>query len=308
MAVVEHHFRVMASDVHLIVVDPIRGAMHEAEQRLVQLEQRWSRFLLDSDITRVNTSQGEWVPVAADTLTLIETMQAASFETDGRFDPILMHELLAAGYTTSIEDPARVSVTINTSSMGLSVHDVVVDGPQLQVWVPPGLALDPGGLGKGLAADLVVNWFLASGSAGAMVSIGGDLFAAGGPPTPNGWQVVIEDPLDIHRDLLTMELAGGGVATSSIRSRRWIHEGSDRHHLIDPSSRDCSTTDLAAVTVVAATGWLAEAHATAAILAGSDGVIGYLKSKGLTGLATTIDGSRLATEDLEVRTVQDASR
>ena len=308
MAVVEHHFRVMASDVHLIVVDPARGATRDAERRLVEIEQRWSRFLPDSDITTINTSRGNWVPVTADTLTLLETMQAASLATGGRFDPTLMHELLAAGYTTSIEDPARVSVTINTSCMGISVHDLVVDGPRSQVWVPPGLALDPGGLGKGLAADLVVGWLLATGSAGAMVSIGGDLFAAGRPPAPNGWQVVIEDPLDIHRDVLTMELAGGGVATSSTRSRRWIHNGSDRHHLIDPSSRDCSTTDLAAVTVVAATGWLAEAHATAAILTGSDGVIGYLASKGLSGVATTLGGSQLATDDLKVRTVQDASR
>ncbi len=177
-----------------------------------------------------------------------------------------------------------------------------------QVWVPPGLALDPGGLGKGLAADLVVGWLLATGSAGAMVSIGGDLFAAGRPPAPDGWQVVIEDPLDVHRDLLTIELAGGGVATSSTRSRRWIQEGSDRHHLIDPGSRACSTTDLAAVTVVAATGWLAEAHATAAILMGSDGVIEYLTSKGLTGLATTLDGSQLRTEDLDVRSRQGAVR
>lgn len=298
----------MASDVHLIVVDPARGAIPDAERRLVELEQRWSRFLPDSDITGINTSDGDWVPVATGTLALIETMQAASHATDGRFDPTLMHELLAAGYTTSIEDPARVSVTISTSCMGLTVHDVVVDGPQSQVWVPPGLALDPGGLGKGLAADLVVNWLLSRGSAGAMVSIGGDLFAAGQPPAPAGWQVVIEDPLDIHRDLLTMEMAGGGVSTSSTRSRRWIYEGSDRHHLIDPGSRDCSTTDLAAVTVVAATGWLAEAHATAAILTGSAGVIEYLTLKGLTGLATTHDGSQLATDDLDVRALQGASR
>lgn len=306
MAVVEHHFRVMASETHLVVVDPAPGAIPAAERRLHQLEQRWSRFLRDSDISRIATSQEQWVPVSSDTLILIEAMQAASVETDGRFDPTLMHELLVAGYTASIEDPARVSVTIDMSCMGLSVHDVILDGPRSQVWVPPGLALDPGGLGKGLAADLVVKELLAGGSAGALVSIGGDLFAAGRPPTPTGWQVVIEDPLEVDRDLLTMEFDGGGVATSSTRSRRWRVDDSTRHHLIDPTSRDCSTTDLAAVTVVAAAGWQAEAHATSAILAGSDGVIDYLTSNGLTGLATTLDGSYILTENL--RPMQEASR
>lgn len=307
MAVAEHHFRVMASETQLIVLDPAAGAIEAAERRLHQLEQRWSRFLPDSDITRINTSHEQWVPVAPETLILIGTMQAASTETDGRFDPTLMHELLVAGYTTSIDDPARVSVTIEMSCMGLSVHDVIVDGPRSQVWVPPGLALDPGGLGKGLAADLAVNELLAGGSAGALVSIGGDLFAAGRPPTPTGWLVVIEDPLEVDRDLLTMEFDGGGVATSSTLSRRWSIDGSTRHHLIDPTSRDCSTTDLAAVTVVAATGWQAEAHATAAILAGSDGVIHYLASNGLTGVATTHDGARLVTDNVNGRALHEVS-
>ncbi len=307
MAVVEHHFRVMASEAHVIVVDPAPGAIKNAERRLHQLEQRWSRFLGGSDISRINMSQEEWVPVSSDTLVLIETMQAASVETDGRFDPTLMHELLVAGYTASIEDPARVSVTIDISCMGLSVHDVILDGPRSQVWVPPGLALDPGGLGKGLAADLVVNELLADGSAGALVSIGGDLFAAGRPPTPTGWQIVVEDPLEVDHDLLTIEFDGGGVATSSTVSRRWQHDGSTRHHLIDPTSRDCSTTDLAGVTVVAATGWQAEAHATGAILVGSDGVIDYLRSNGLTGVGTTLDGSHFASDNLNARPTLEAS-
>ena len=58
------------------------------------------------------------------------------------------------------------------------------------------------------------------------------------------------------------------MATSSTRSRRWIHDGAIRHHVIDPASGAMSDTDLAAVTVIARSGWLAEAHATAAILAG----------------------------------------
>ncbi len=308
MAVVEHHFRVMASEAHLIVVDPAPEAIRDAELRLRQLEQRWSRFLFDSDITRINTSHDPWVPVSSDTLMLIETMQTAAVETDGRFDPTLMYELLAAGYTTSIEDPARVSATISTSCMSTSVRDVVLDGPQSQVWVPPGLALDPGGLGKGLAADLVVNGLLEGGSAGALVSIGGDLFAAGLPSSSAGWQVVVEDPLDVDRDLLTMEFDGGGVATSSTRSRRWSHDGAARHHVIDPTSRDCSPTDLVAVTVVAASGWQAEAHATAAILAGSERVLDYLGSVGLAGVATALDGRRLATDELADFALMRASR
>ena len=87
-------------------------------------------------------------------------------------------------------------------------------------------------------------------------------------------------------------------ATSSTRSRRWIHEGVVRHHVIDPASGAMSDTDLAAVTVIARRGWLAEAHATAAILAGEAGLLEYLAAHDLSGLAVTTSGARLATPDL----------
>jgi thiamine biosynthesis lipoprotein len=68
--------------------------------------------------------------------------------------------------------------------------------------------------------------------------------------------------------------------------------------VIDPWTGEPATTDLASVTVVARSGWLAEAHATAAILAGSEGVVDYLDRHELTGLAVTADDRVLATDDL----------
>jgi thiamine biosynthesis lipoprotein ApbE len=59
-----------------------------------------------------------------------------------------------------------------------------------------------------------------------------------------------------------------------------------------------STTDLSSVTVLARSGWLAEVHATAAILAGSSEVIEYLGRHELSGLAVAGDDRVLATDDL----------
>ena len=49
---------------------------------------------------------------------------------------------------------------------------------------------------------------------------------------------------------------------------------------------------------MARSGWLAEAHATAAILAGSHEVIGYLDRHDLSGVVVTNDNQVLATDDL----------
>ena len=84
------------------------------------------------------------------------------------------------------------------------------------------------------------------------------------------WRVDIERADPTGTPLCHATIDHGGVATSSTRSRRWTHDGKVHHHAIDPATGEQSATDLAAVTVFAATGWQAEAFATAALLAGSE--------------------------------------
>ena len=55
--------------------------------------------------------------------------------------------------------------------------------------------------------------------------------------------------------------------------------------------------EIAAVTVFAPAGWLAEAHATATLAAGSDGAIEHLEANGLSGIAVSdsLDDARVFT-------------
>jgi thiamine biosynthesis lipoprotein len=288
----------MASDAHVIAVDASAGAVVDAERLLHRIEQRWSRFLPDSDITRINLAEGRPVVVDPLTITLIATMAEAWQITQGRYDPTILPVLVADGYRASIDQPSRVTSLPATARHVGGVAAVTIDAEQRTVTAPPEVTLDPGGIGKGLAADLVVGQLLAAGAAGALVDVGGDLACAGTPVLPGGWAVTVERPDDPDADLVTFAVSGGGVATSSTRSRCWLHEGATRHHVIDPTCGAMSDTDLAAVTVIARSGWMAEAHATAAILAGRAGMVGYLAAHDLSGLGVTMDGVLLATHDL----------
>ncbi len=290
----------MASTIQVTLVDPEPGATDFAQYRLREIEEHWSRFLDSSDITRINHNPAVWVPVASDTIILIQTMQLAGHATAGRYDPTYLHQLLSTGYSSSIDDPSRITIAIDSPSRDHTVQDVRIDAATSSVYVPVGLSLDPGGIGKGLAADLVVTELLQAGTAGALISVGGDIAAAGQAPTTDGWVIQVEDALDPSEILTVLAISDGGVATSSTRTRRWISDGTERHHLIDPVTGTTSETDLAAVTVVANAGWLAEAHATAALLLGAEGAIGYLESCGLSGIAVSVDGSVATTADLDL--------
>jgi thiamine biosynthesis lipoprotein len=298
MAAAEFRHRAMASEVHLVLVDAGPGLAHDAIARLDQLEGRWSRFLASSDITNLNHSPGIPVRVHRDTLGLVTAMIEGWRLTGGRYDPTVLPALVAAGYAASIDDPAAVTVLPADTGSDATVGDIIVDSVAGTVTLPPGLTLDPGGIGKGLAADLVLARLLECGAAGALVGIGGDLAMAGTPPHPDGWLITVEDPHDPATAIATLAIAAGGVGTSSTLSRRWGHQGRTNHHLIDPATGHPATTDLAAVTAVAGSGWLAEVHATAALLADRGQALAYLEARHLAGVVVTASGTTFTTRNL----------
>jgi FAD:protein FMN transferase len=288
----------MASELHVIVVGDVDVSSTMA--LLCELESHWSRFIGDSDITALNNASGRAVRVDPSTLTLLTAM------IDGwRLDPSVLQIVCESGYRGSIDDPYKVTLLPDGAMMvggydeAPTIDGIVVDAQTSTVKLPVGLAIDPGGVGKGLAADLAVRHLLDTGASGALVSIGGDMAMAGSPPDgARGWNVAVEHPDASLGNVCLLSVDAGGVATSSTRSRRWMHNGRERHHVIDPLARDQSTTDLATVTVIGRAGWLAEVHATAALLAGTRGVLDYLGRNELSGIAIDLDGRLIATADL----------
>ena len=300
----------MASELQLVVDLDDRASQltwwAQSLELLDHLESRWSRFLPDSDVSRLNLACGRLTHVDPSTITLLTAMIDGWHATERRFDPTTLRALLDAGYRSSIDDRNRVTVLPSGfvrvddprgEHGDPTLDDIEIDPDARTVRLPAGLAIDPGGIGKGLAADLAVAHLLRSGAAGAMINVGGDIAMSGRAPD-HSWTIQVEHPDPNCGILASLSVNGGGVATSSTRSRRWRHDGSDHHHIIDPWTGAPSTTDLTTATVIARSGWLAEAHATAAILAGSAHVIDYLDRHELSGLAVTADNRVLATDDL----------
>ena len=165
------------------------------------------------------------------------------------------------------------------------------------VTLSPGTGFDPGGIGKGLAADILVTELRAAGADGALVSLGGDVRVAGVAPEGGGWTVGVAHPWD-GVDLAPLGVADGAVATSSVLRRRWERGGELRHHLIDPRTGRPSDTRLVQATVVAATGWQAEVLAKAVLINGDAHPFDILGGIGAEGLAVSADGTVLVSPGL----------
>ncbi len=261
----ERRFRAMGSDAHLIVVGGAEQLLDDACRRVDELEQRWSRFIESSEICELNRRAGDEVVVSAETSMLVVRAIEAWRLTGGGFDPTVLGAVVRAGYDVSF-DTMPDERSAPQSSLIVGCTDIAVDGRTVRL--PAGTGFDPGGIGKGLAADIVIGELLAGGAAGACVNLGGDLRVAGSNPSGEAWTIAIEHPA-LEEPIALIGLHAGAVATSTTLRRRWSVEGQMRHHLIDPATGEPSASDLELTTVIAAEAWIAEVLAKAVLLRGS---------------------------------------
>lgn len=217
----------------------------------------------------LNSMAGMPVILSRETFELIDKAVFAWKKTRGRFDPTVLAALVALGYDRSFETiDAEGPTGLHTPAPGCA--GIELDRTNLAVTLPRGVTIDPGGIGKGLAADTVVRELLAAGASGAMVNLGGDVRVAGRSSNDDGWSVLVEDPFTRGEALTTIHLNDGAVATSSRLERSWQRDGVPYHHIIDPGSGLPCAGDVAAVTVVAGTAWWAEVMAKTVFGVGTD--------------------------------------
>jgi len=246
------------------------------------LEARWSRFLPTSDISRLNWAEGASVEVDPVTVQLISAMREASELSDGDFDPTLLPELIASGYAASVVAPDLVTTLPASASAPGRLASLTLDGSSVRM--PVGTTLDPGGIGKGLAADIICEFGLAEGAWGIMAEISGDIVVAGRAPDAVAWLLGVEDPFDTSRHLTTVRIARGAIVTSSQRKRRFDTAAGVRHHLIDPRTGASALTDIQTVTVIAATGVRAEAISKSGFLRPVEEFLAWLPQVGAAAL------------------------
>jgi thiamine biosynthesis lipoprotein len=290
----------MGTDVHVIVVDGPPRLLDEARDRIDDLEARWSRFRPTSEVSLLTTLAGSWVPVSGDTVSLVELAVKGARLTEGRFDPTVLGAVIRAGYDRTLAELGPASGEGN-SQLVSDWQGIEVDPIGMRVRLPDGVGFDPGGIGKGLAADLVAEQLLAAGAAGVCVNVGGDLRVEGRPPHGQSWAIALEHPTRRLAPTV-LGLRSGAVATTTRLLRTWGDPSEGRHHLIDPVSGRPARSGLAQTTVIAARGWQAEVLAKAAFVAGlAEGLV-VLARWGVDGVLVDDGGTAYPTAGLDAFT------
>jgi len=303
-----HAFRAMGSEMAVWLetadLDVAATAFAQVEALFAANEQALSRFRQDSELSLLNSYSDQWVIVSDLLWDLLILALGMAAITNGCFDPTTLNALEQYGYTVSFEQLIRIGQQNGGSPDTVAVPGqwtaVGLDEVQKAIFLPDGIRVDLGGIAKGYTAQQAVDELRTLGP--CLVDAGGDLVAGAAPHDHPGWPVAVSAPWtgDGHEeaDLFTLWLANKALATSGIDYRKWERNDHLVHHLIDPATGRPAATDGLTVTILADDAALAEAWATATLVAGSAAGMAALLDADLAGLMVMENGRVLVTPSM----------
>lgn len=172
-----------------------------------------------------------------------------------------------------------------------------------RLYLPQGMALDLGAVGKGVALEQILAYLQGQDEiTGAVISLGGSVLTYGGRPDGKSWSVGIADPADPAAIVGTLTLEGEWFVSTSGDYERYAEvDGIRYHHMIDPATGYPADSGVAGVTILARDGFLSDALSTACFILGKEKGMELAESCGAEVLVIGKDGSIAMSEGLKDR-------
>lgn len=291
----DYTFHAMGSDVRLLIGQPLLAssapplvAADRERDFVLEFAQRLSRFLPESELSRLNHDPRWKVPASRLLRAGVSAGVWAAERSRGVLDPTLVSALERTGYAHSLDGvpPASLAEALAAAPPRRAAggapdsrwREIDVDENAGVVVRPPGVLLDTGGTGKGLCADAVALHL--GGYTRFVVDCGGDIAVGGVGAQLDPYQVEIEHPLT-GSSIGRVRVARGGIATSGLNVRIWRQpDGRFAHHLLDPSTGHAAWTGLIGVTALGGCALEAETLSKMALLGGPDAARQVLAEQG----------------------------
>ena len=283
------------------------AAARQALEHPDRLEQAWSVFRDDSDLSQINRTAGNRpCPLDDELAALLERCDRLSTATDGAFDitttplsrcwRLLQREgripgpeeiaearSLTGRHLVEIRGRGGRGSAIDDSCGGRASALQTTD--RTLRFTRPGVELNLGAIGKGYAVGCVAAHLRQTGVAQALVSAGDSSVEAVGAPT-GGWPIALRG----HDASSRLWLRHGALATSGAGEQGFEHNGVRLGHVLDPRT-GWPACGVSRVTVAAADAADADALATAFFVGGPALAERYLADHDDVLVVFTLDAS-----------------
>lgn len=246
----------------------------QISSRLAGIDNKMSTYKKDSEVSSFNRHSGEsWLPISAETMTVISTAQQISQLSDGAFDITIgkLVNLWGFGPTINIDAiPDADAIQALQSQVGYHKLELR-QAPAALRKSSNTVYLDLSAIAKGYAVDAIAQLLLDNRINNFMVEIGGEIITHGHKQQQQPWVIGIESPIAGQRSISKkLHLPDVAMATSGDYRNYFEHENARYSHTIDPTTGYPIKHRLASVTVIDRSCMRADALATAIMVMGPD--------------------------------------
>ena len=240
--------------------------LEECRELLLSLSALFTPALKESDFARINQN-GEAGDLSSHTLSLLQTASLMSENTNGAYLPTMgaVQALWEkAGKEGKLPDEKTLSAAVSAAGEGFSLS---VDG--VCRLGSTAAALDPGGIGKGYAMDVLLAHLLERGVQNALLDAGSSVAAVG---NKNGvpFAVSLRNPQTKNGTLGRFPAFGGHLSVSGTYERFVTIGGEKYHHILSPKTGYPAESGCMQAAVLADSGAVADALSTAFLVMGKE--------------------------------------
>jgi thiamine biosynthesis lipoprotein len=216
--------------------DALPRAIEDALDEVDRIDRLMSHYKADSPLSRVNREAARHpVTVEAELFDFIADAMRYNRDSDGAFD-ITVGPLMKAwgffrgdGRMPSPDDLAAARRHVGPE------HVILNETTKSIRFDDSGVELDLGGIAKGYAVDRVVRLLREHRISAALISAGGStIYALGSPPGRDGWDVMIQDPLNPQKIARTVRLKDRALSVAGSSEKSFESGGVRYSHIMDP--------------------------------------------------------------------------
>lgn len=263
---------------------------------LRDIENALSKTRSSSDVSRINRERSAG-SLSPHTQAVLQIASEATALTEGAYLPTMgaVSELWSRAEETGVlPDAEALDIALADARLGFVLEDGVCTLPGA------GALLDLGGIGKGYAADCVLDYLREQGVRGALLSFGSSVATIGEKGNGKPFEIGLRHPRNGSASVGTFTDPMGVLSVSGDYERYVTVQGKRYHHVLDPQSGYPSNAGIASVAVLCENGALSDALSTAFLVLGRDRALQLLQDKQINAqvVFVTADGECSANTDV----------
>jgi len=257
-------------------------------------ENLFSTRIDGSDIWRINHSNGSYVTVSGETLSLLSTAISYAALSDGTVDPAIgtLSSLWNFGSDNQQIVPSGEAINEALLHTGYSLIEIKDDCVRLS---DPDASIDLGFIAKGYIGDRIRDYLLSEGVTSAAINLGGNVIVLGQKPDHTPFKIGIQKPFEPSgTSALVLELSDKSVVSSGNYERYFIQDGTLYHHILSPQTGYPANSGLSQVTIISGQSVDGDALSTLCFILGYEKAVQLLKDyPDIQAVFITTDGQIL---------------